>query len=292
MSTLTKEWLQQTIAELEEERDAVPGVVNVDAAMALAAMKLALASLEVEPVISHLGSKNALDAIVAFIKSNRNPTLKDYNEVSERLFQDNCHGLSNHVIEYIKQIGEELEELRSTQDTAPPAPEFYKIGDATMRHIFTPTGITDVSDMQAVFDQIETVLAGMWQPAPVSVPDEYVAAVPTPTNLGYEAGWNACRAAMLQGAEPVTTAYKLPFDQWLSQQTGTIDVECGCVMTEVFFHWLRVAYEAGNSPVIPDGWVLVPEEPTHEMLEAGDEQFGTYDVYRRMIAAAPQWKVK
>lgn len=70
--------------------------------------------------------------------------------------------------------------------------------------------------------------------------------------------WNACRAAMLQGAEPVTTAYKLPFEQWLSQQTGTIDVECGCVMTEVFFHWLRVAYEAGNSPVIP-GWVPVSE---------------------------------
>ncbi len=56
--------------------------------------------------------------------------------------------------------------------TAPPAPEFYKIGDATMRHIFTPAVITDVSDMQAVFDQIETVLVGMWQPAPVSVPDE------------------------------------------------------------------------------------------------------------------------
>ncbi|WP_407224679.1 hypothetical protein [Enterobacter hormaechei] len=44
----------------------------------------------------------------------------------------------------------------------------------------------------------------------------------------------------------------------------------------------------GNSPVIPDGYALVPVEPTHEMLEAGDEQFGTYDVYRRMIAAAPQ----
>ena len=48
----------------------------------------------------------------------------------------------------------------------------------------------------------------------------------------------------------------------------------------------------GNSPVIPEGWVLVPEEPTHEMLEAGDEQFGTYDVYRRMIAASPQQEVK
>ncbi|MDU6466778.1 hypothetical protein [Enterobacter hormaechei] len=48
--TLTKEWLQQTIAELEEERDATPGAVNEDAALALAAMKLALASLEAEPV--------------------------------------------------------------------------------------------------------------------------------------------------------------------------------------------------------------------------------------------------
>lgn len=47
-----------------------------------------------------------------------------------------------------------------------------------------------------------------------------------------------------------------------------------------------------RSAVIPDGWVMVPEEPTHEMLEAGDEQFGTYDVYRRMITAAPQQEVK
>ncbi|EPR7132611.1 hypothetical protein [Enterobacter hormaechei] len=50
MSTLTKEWLLKTIAELEEERDAVPGAVNEDAANALAAMKLAMASLEAEPV--------------------------------------------------------------------------------------------------------------------------------------------------------------------------------------------------------------------------------------------------
>uniref|UniRef100_UPI003D6DE50F hypothetical protein n=1 Tax=Enterobacter hormaechei TaxID=158836 RepID=UPI003D6DE50F len=50
MSTLTKEWLLKTIADLEEERDATSGAVNEDAAMALAAMKLALASLEAEPV--------------------------------------------------------------------------------------------------------------------------------------------------------------------------------------------------------------------------------------------------
>ncbi|HDY7201345.1 TPA: hypothetical protein RRE62_003364 [Klebsiella pneumoniae] len=56
---------------------------------------------------------------------------------------------------------------------AQPAPEKYNIGDATMLYIFTPTGMTNVSDMQAVFDRVEAVLVGMEQPAPV-VPDGYV----------------------------------------------------------------------------------------------------------------------
>ncbi|EOG1837711.1 DUF551 domain-containing protein [Enterobacter hormaechei] len=53
MAELTKEWLLKTIAELEEERDATPGAVNEDAAMALAAMKLALASLEAKSKLSN-----------------------------------------------------------------------------------------------------------------------------------------------------------------------------------------------------------------------------------------------
>lgn len=91
-------------------------------------------------------------------------------------------------------------------------------------------------------------------PAPVSVPAamEMDDDFDSAFEHGKAVGWNAYRAAMLQS-----------FGN--SEQL--------------------------NSPVIPDGWVLVPEEPTHEMLEAGDEQFGTYDVYRRMIAAAPQQEV-
>ncbi|EPC6088478.1 DUF551 domain-containing protein [Citrobacter freundii] len=53
---------------------------------------------------------------------------------------------------------------------------------------------------------------------------------------------------------------RLPFAQWLSQQNEPIDVDCGCVSTEAFYHWLRVAYEAGNSPVTPDGWIPVSEK--------------------------------
>ncbi|EEW0966158.1 DUF551 domain-containing protein [Escherichia coli] len=55
--TLTKEWLLKTIAELEEERAAVPGAVNEDAARPLAAMKLALTSLEAEPVAYMVGTQ-------------------------------------------------------------------------------------------------------------------------------------------------------------------------------------------------------------------------------------------
>ncbi|HHE4912517.1 TPA: hypothetical protein ACPEUG_002741 [Enterobacter hormaechei] len=251
MSELTKEWLLKTIAELEEERDAVPGAVNEDAAMALAAMKLAMASLEVEAVawIVHARTGDQLTTDGGYVA--------------------NAEGI----------LG-----LHSTPlYTAPPAPV--------------------VPDEKPV-------------PNPLKM-----YAVDAVAAIAEVRGWNACRAAMLQGvenaetpttmqtapaldsspkiaesptginqgkSEPVTTANKLPFEQWLSQQTGTIDVECGCVMTEVFFHWLRVAYEAGNYPVIPDGWVLVPIEPTYQMCEAMGLQWESPrfpDRYKAMLAA-------
>ncbi|HBC1013424.1 TPA: hypothetical protein IGZ65_005211 [Escherichia coli] len=57
---------------------------------------------------------------------------------------------------------------------------------------------------------------------------------------------------------------KLTFEQWLEQRHDKIDVDCGCVSTETLMHWMRVAYEAGNSPVTPDGWVIVPKKLTAE----------------------------
>lgn len=44
----------------------------------------------------------------------------------------------------------------------------------------------------------------------------------------------------------------MKFEEWLSQQNGVIEVDCGCVTTEAFYHWMRVAYEAGNSPAQSD----------------------------------------
>jgi len=52
--------------------------------------------------------------------------------------------------------------------------------------------------------------------------------------------------------------------------------------------WRMYQASPGNSPVIPDGWVMVPVEPTAEMYDAGDRQLATKQVWDAMIAAAPQ----
>ena len=89
--------------------------------------------------------------------------------------------------------------------------------------------------------------------------------------------------------EPVSQPYTLTFDQWLSRQTGKIDVDCGCVATEALFHWLRVAYEAGNSPAIPDGWIPVSERMPDDGVsvlaycKCGDNFSGIYTMRAPVI---------
>jgi hypothetical protein len=63
---------------------------------------------------------------------------------------------------------------------------------------------------------------------------------------------------------------------------------------------LYLAPSAQPAHIIQEGWKLVPIEPTHEMLDAGEDTFfPTYtgtpvsapiDVYRAMLAAAPEAK--
>lgn len=50
MSTITKEWLQQKIADMEAARDEIPFGLDEDDSNTLAALRIALASLEAEAV--------------------------------------------------------------------------------------------------------------------------------------------------------------------------------------------------------------------------------------------------
>lgn len=67
------------------------------------------------------------------------------------------------------------------------------------------------------------------------------------------------------------------------------------VLMELLRHRAAMLQGAdGNSPVIPDGWVMVPVEPTEAMINAyrdalySDESaVSCIDLYKAMIAAAP-----
>ncbi|WP_306764991.1 hypothetical protein [Enterobacter hormaechei] len=314
MSTITKEWLQSQISAIK--------AVGITESNTLQAFEIALASLEAEPVGEVvLGEYDDCgchpDAKVVCIAADGQADWENFKDGTrlytappapvalpsgysdfEEIWSSSTHPLTQD--DEMKDFAWDIwnacraamlqgaDRPQNEPQNIPeniPATQFKPVAD--LYGLTSPTG----GETSFTFDAVEArdFIDGGWSC------QEYV-------ELGrYQEALtdhSEDKLAMVDHSgdsnnmvEPVTTTYKLPFEQWLSKQTGTIDVEYGCVMTEVFFHWLRVAYDAGNSPVIADGWVLVPEEPTHEMLEAGDEQFGTYDVYRRMIAASPQQEV-
>lgn len=145
----------------------------------------------------------------------------------------------------------------------------------------------------------------------------------------------ACHAAMLQGAdgtltnegtmqlsgnseqiEPVSNRDELPLDylqghkdglEWAAQLAEANHPQTGDWLYDDPIDLARAirkgpdmpTVQAGNSPVTPDGWVMVPVELTPDMRAAWDSAPYTDDddndmqaAYRAMIAAAPQWKVK
>ncbi|ENJ7928300.1 ead/Ea22-like family protein [Escherichia coli] len=133
--------------------------------------------------------------------------------------------------------------------------------------------------VDAVVDRIADLEAK--QPSPV-VPEEIST---THTMLpamnaqlmafGYVKGWNACRAAMLQGSQPVSQTYKLPVNTpcqdapahiWLQTagvwpEDGELSELTWCSHNQHHDDTLYVRADLvnGNSPVTPDGWISCSE---------------------------------
>ena len=132
-------------------------------------------------------------------------------------------------------------------------------------------------------------------PVPVSVPNEvntedcpeFVKYDITDVDEAWASGYNACRAAMLQGAENVESLHAVKAAPLLDSSAKGIELQ----------HADFQSKDDGNSPVIPDGWVMVPVEPTTNQWAAGMQAFDSgmdkvTRVYKAMIAAAPQQEVK
>ncbi|MDH8236416.1 hypothetical protein QIH38_11590 [Klebsiella pneumoniae] len=114
------------------------------------------------------------------------------------------------------------------------------------------------AEFQARIEDFKSLIAQ--QPVVPDERDKAVDADDHPLLWSFNAGWNACRAAMLQAGTLIGEGTK----------------------------------QAGNSPAIPDGYVMVPKEPTKEMINArwlyymGTKNPSSKGTYKAMLAAAPQ----
>ena len=140
-----------------------------------------------------------------------------------------------------------------------------------------------------------------------------------------------CRAAMLQGAdgtltnegtmqlsgnseqiEPVSNSDELPLDylqghkdglEWAAQLAEANHPQTGDWLYDDPIDLARAirkgpdmpTVQGGNSPVTPDGWVMVPKEPTQAMIKAWLSEIANFRGhaagYRAAIEAAPQLEV-
>lgn len=216
MSTITKEWLQQKIADMEAIRDDIPFGLGEDGTNTLAALRIALASLEAEAVGEVvLGEYDDCgcrpDARVACIAADGQAGWENFKD-GTRLY------------------------------TSPPA----------------PVSVPDAMEMDDDFDSA--------------------------FEHGKAVGWNACRAAMLQGAEPVKNHDELrekvrrEHAEWSQATFGDVG-PVGSLK-----HLSKEALEAASEP--------------RDLSEWADMQFLLWDAQRRAgisdgeITAAMEEKLK
>ncbi|HAL7540039.1 TPA: DUF551 domain-containing protein [Escherichia coli] len=218
MAELTKEWLKQTIAEYEANRDELPFGLDTNSAIELQAFKLALASLEADPV--------------AYIF--KHPAGKLFWALTDESNKDQSDVIPVYA--------------------AHPVP-------------VVPAALPENDDEDGHdIDYLE--------------PSEVY-------SLGRTAGWNACRAAMLHGAEPVSQTYKLP--PLSSNEVNDAAWKLHNMLTEhgplngrqfnnlkgCFYEALKVAMR--NSPVTPDGWISCSERmPNDAQWCVVNTEYGYY----------------
>lgn len=125
-------------------------------------------------------------------------------------------------------------------------PDAFELENCVIERLFiappAPVSVMDEAQSRELFEKncMANIERNKWHP-------DLYAHLPAREQW---AAWEACRNAMLQGAD-------------------------------------------GNSPVIPDGWVAVPVEPTTNQWAAGMQAFDSgmdkvTRVYKAMLAAAPQ----
>ncbi len=287
-SKLTREQLEEWVAQFDED-----GGCDATDMQLEALIRQSLAAMDSEPVEMPLdylqGHKDGLEWAAQLAEAN-------HPETGDWLYDD--------PIELAKAIrkGPDMPPVQPVADSEPDRNPVLAYADSYRD--MAKQGVESVPIWSVITD-LERNIAPLYrhaQPAPV-VPDEYVAPAMTPTNLAYEAGWNACRAAMLHaGNSPAQSDccpaqnHVFPAQNVVSPAQSPIDhgyqpeCECsGCKATA------RICTEmAVNSLVIPN------EMTSEQAYEIGYYYGDPVDVFARganwmrqhiidsTLAAAPQ----
>lgn len=107
--------------------------------------------------------------------------------------------------------------------------------------------------------------------------------------------WNACRAAMLQGAEPVTKAYKLPMQPLAIDAHGTLRFKENPIVRKLLDYATEHGY--GLNEIALDEFEAEDQMQLAQLIGYSLSGYGTLsyvtdESYDRAAAAAPQQEVK
>ncbi|WP_352486728.1 hypothetical protein [Citrobacter sedlakii] len=192
MTTITREFTkEQLIAKAQEQiefirRAQVTGAGREHVDMCAALFEIALSSLTAEPIGAFHISDQQVGGTSDYIKDGEWPIDNGIIEVyaappapgelakafisaiekeQDRLFGEDYLMDSKGCVDVIREEAQRLNACRAAmlQERRKADLELkkYNIGNLTMRHVFDPAGITDVSDLQAVFEQVETALSSL-----------------------------------------------------------------------------------------------------------------------------------
>ncbi|MGX5075996.1 hypothetical protein [Enterobacter mori] len=327
MSTISKEWLQQTIAEYEANRDELPFGLDTNSAIELQAFKFALASLESVPV--------------AYIRDGFRADGVHF-----------CGGIisAEEHERTLPALSERHNWKHQPLYIAPPTPANAEPVAWLWSNRKHPSEVTLVRPEDD--EKAEAAQWSGWSYKALYAEPPVAVSVPEPIKRNDADGWwmykgrrvgggcaewynralDDCRAAMLQDADTelqrksaihdaLCEKYKVEslsdFVDWQRNhiaeleaappapvgpgETAVMPDYPGYVMTQ------RECYQAGKKAglaelvtttyKLPEGLVAVPVEPTMAMLDEFDSiiDYGAEDskeAWRRLIAAAPQQEVK
>lgn len=333
MTTITKEWLQQTIAEFENTRDDIPFGLDDDDAKILIVLKRALASLEREQIrrehaewsdktfgdvgpigpLKHL-SKEALEAAADPSDPLEWADMQFLLWDAQRRMGISDEFITRAMIEKLA-VNKQREwpepkdgepRLHIKEQPAPVVPD-------GLRQALSNAGIAapESDEMLAATCEKYIQMLVTWvkdrkpfQPAPV-VPDDGRAEFEAwmLKKWGRERQeYDFAMGKFLHGENYADSYTRHMWKAWTESRAAMLQSKYRDLSQPVdpqISEYEKIMGQAGNSPVTPDGYTLVPVEPTDEMIAAAmncedvlfnsDESFCVQyrEIYCAMVDTAP-----